>query len=78
MSAELKQYKREIPELKKIKKCLKEQCYERKQHLNNIKAGMLGSDGLAIRESLIEDINSLKEKVAKLEEELSELSKDKE
>ena len=56
MSEELKQYKKEIPELKKIKKCLKEQCYERKQHLNNIKSGMLGSDGLAVRESLIEDI----------------------
>ena len=78
MSEELKQYKKEIPELKKIKKCLKEQCYERKQHLNNIKSGMLGSDGLAVRESLIEDIESLKQKIAKLEGELNELSKDKE
>ena len=74
MAEQLKQYKREIPELKKIKKCLKEQCYERKQHLNNIKSGMLGSDGLAIRESLIEDIASLKEKIAKLENELNELT----
>ena len=74
MAEQLKQYKREIPELKKIKKCLKEQCYERKQHLNNIKSSMLGSDGLAIRESLIEDIASLKEKIAKLENELNELT----
>ena len=73
MSEELKQYKKEIPELKKIKKCLKEQCYERKQHLNNIKSEMLGSDGLAIRESLIEDISSLKDKIAKLESELNKL-----
>lgn len=78
MSEELKQYKREIPELKKIKKCLKDKCYERKQHLNNIKSGMLGSDGLAIRESLIEDISSLKDKLAKLEAELNELTTDKE
>lgn len=77
MSEELKQYKKEIPELKKIKKCLKEQCYERKQHLNNIKSGMLGSDGLAIRESLIEDIESLKEKIVKLENELNELTHNK-
>ncbi len=35
---------------------------------------MLGSDGLAIRESLIEDINSLKQKVSKLENELAELT----
>ena len=35
---------------------------------------MLGSDGLAVRESLIEDITSLKEKVAKLERELAELT----
>ena len=76
MSDELKEYKKEIPELKKIKRCLKEKCYERKQHLNNIKTGMLGSNGLAIRESLIEDINSLKEKVQKLEDELAGLSKE--
>lgn len=76
MSEELKEYKKEIPELKKIKKCLKEECYERKQHINNIKTGMLGSNGLAIRESLIEDINSLKEKLEKLEDELFSLSKD--
>lgn len=76
MSEELKSYKREIPELKKIKKCLKNECYEVKHHLNNIKSGMLGSDGLAVRESLIEDINSLKEQVAKLKEELKELTKE--
>ena len=76
MSHELKEYKKEIPELKRIKKCLKEQCYERKQCLNNIKKGMLGSNGLAVRESLIEDINSLKEKVQKLEDELNELTKE--
>ena len=74
MSKQLKQYKREIPELKKIKKCLKEECYDRKQQLKNIKSGMLGSDGLAVRESLIEDIESLKEKIAKLEDELNELT----
>ena len=77
MSKELKQYKREIPELKKIKKCLKEECYDRKQQLKNIKSGMLGSDGLAVRESLIEDIESLKEKIAKLEDELNELTQPK-
>ena len=75
MSKELKEFKKEIPELKRIKKCLKEQCYERKQCLNDIKKGMLGSNGLAVRESLIEDINSLREKVQQLEEELAELSK---
>ncbi len=53
---------------------MKERVYETKQHLNNVKTGMLGSNGLAIRESLIEDINSLKEKVAKLETELRELT----
>ena len=77
MSKELKQFKREIPELKKIKKCLKEECYDRKQQLKNIKSGMLGSDGLAVRESLIEDIESLKEKIAKLEDELNELTQPK-
>lgn len=76
MSEELKAYKREIPELKRIKKCLKNQCYDAKQCLNNIKSGMLGSDGLAVRESLIEDINSLKDQVAKLKEELAELTKE--
>ena len=35
---------------------------------------MLGSDGLAIRESLIEDIHSLQDKVAKLENELKQLT----
>ena len=77
MSKELKQFKREIPELKKIKKCLKEECYDRKQHLKNIKSNMLGSDGLAVRESLIEDIESLKQKIAKLEDELNELTQPK-
>ena len=77
MSKELKQFKREIPELKKIKKCLKEECYDRKQQLKNIKSGMLGSDGLAVRESLIEDIESLKQKIAKLEDELNELTQPK-
>ena len=74
MSSKLSQYKREIPELQQIKKCLKDQCYETKRHINNIKAEMLGSNGLAARESIIEDINSLKEKVAKLQEELDRLS----
>lgn len=72
--SELSDYKKEIPELKRIKRSLKERCYDYKQHLNNVKSGMLGSDGLAVRESLIEDITSLKEKVAKLENELSELT----
>ncbi|WP_289705146.1 hypothetical protein [Bacteroides acidifaciens] len=71
---ELSDYKREIPELKRIKRALKEKCYDYKQHLNNVKSGMLGSNGLAVRESLIEDINSLKEKVKKLENELNELA----
>ena len=71
---ELSNHKSEIPELKRIKRSLKERCYDTKQHLNNIKTGMLGSNGLAIRESLIEDINSLKDKVAKLETELKELT----
>ena len=77
MSKQLKQFKREIPELKKIKKCLKEECYDRKQQLKNIKSNMLGSDGLAVRESLIEDIESLKEKITKLEDELNELTQPK-
>ena len=72
--SELSEYKKEIPELKRIKRSLKEKCYDYKQHLNNVKSGMLGSDGLAIRESLIEDITSLKQKVAKLESELAELT----
>lgn len=71
---QLGEYKKEIPELKRIKRCLKEKCYENKQHLQNIKSSMLGSNGLAVRESLIEDIQSLKEKVAKLERELQELT----
>lgn len=71
---DLNEYKKEIPTLKQIKRSLKERVYETKQHLNNVKTGMLGSNGLAIRESLIEDINSLKEKVAKLETELRELT----
>ena len=75
MTQQLREYKKEIPELKRIKKCLKEQCYERKQCLNDIKKDMLGSNGLAVRESLIEDINSLREKVQQLEDELAELSK---
>lgn len=73
--ADLNEYKREIPTLKQIKRNLKERVYDTKQHLNNIKTGMLGSNGLAIRESLIEDINSLKEKVTKLESELRDLTK---
>ena len=72
--SELTEYKKEIPELKRIKRNLKEKCYDYKQYLNNIKSGMLGSDGLAVRESLIEDINSLKNKVHQLENELNELS----
>ncbi len=72
--SELSEYKKEIPELKRIKRCLKEKCYDYKQHLNNVKSGMLGSDGLAVRESLIDDITSLKQKVAKLEGELAELT----
>ena len=71
---ELTEYKKEIPQLKKIKRGLKEKCYLYKQHLNDIKSGMLGSDGLAIRESLIEDIQSLKNKLSQLENELNELS----
>lgn len=35
---------------------------------------MLGSDGLAIRESLIEDIKSLTDKVAQLSDGLSKLA----
>lgn len=71
---ELSDYKREIPELKRIKRALKEKCYDYKQHLNNVKSGMLGSNGLAVRESLIEDIESLKEKVHKLEKEFDILT----
>lgn len=71
---DLSEYKKEIPQLKKIKRDLKEKCYDYKQHLNNIKSGMMGSDGLAIRESLIEDIKSLKNKVAQLSDELSRLT----
>ena len=71
---ELNSYKKEIPQLKKIKRDLKEKCYLYKQHFNNIKSGMLGSDGLAVRESLIEDIQSLKDKVAKLSDEISQLT----
>ena len=71
---ELNSYKKEIPQLKNIKRGLKEKCYAYKHHLNNIKSGMLGSDGLAIRESLIEDIHSLQQKVAQLENELKQLT----
>ena len=71
---ELNSYKKEIPQLKKIKRELKDKCYLYKQHLNDIKSGMLGSDGLAIRESLIEDIQSLKKKVAQLSDELKQLT----
>ena len=71
---ELNSYKKEIPQLKNIKRGLKEKCYLYKQHLNDIKSGMLGSNGLAIRESLIEDIHSLKQKVAQLENELKQLT----
>lgn len=72
--SELSSYKSEIPELKSIKNKLKRRCYDSKKHLQNIRSGMLGSDGLAVRESLIDDIKSLKEKVKSLEEELEELS----
>ncbi len=71
---ELNSYKKEIPQLKNIKRGLKEKCYLYKQHLNDIKSGMLGSNGLAVRESLIEDIHSLKQKVAQLENELKQLT----
>lgn len=71
--SELSKYKAEIPQLKNIKNKLKRRCYDSKKHLMNIKSGMLGSDGLAVRESLIEDIKSLKEKVRTLENELEEL-----
>ena len=71
---ELNSYKKEIPQLKNIKRRLKEKCYLYKQHLNDIKSGMLGSNGLAVRESLIEDIHSLKQKVAQLENELKQLT----
>lgn len=60
--------------LKELKRALKEKCYDYKQHLNNVKSGMLGSNGLAVRESLIEDIESLKEKVHKLEKEFDRLT----
>ena len=70
----LNEFKKEIPQLKRIKRDLKERCYDYKKCLNDIKSGMLGSDGLAVRESLIEDINSLKQKVKQLEKELNELS----
>ena len=72
---DLKKYKKEIPELKRIKMNLKRRAYDLKHNLNNIKSGIMGSDGLAIRESLIEDVNSLKRKVAQLERELNELTK---
>ena len=71
---ELSDYKKEIPQLKQIKKNLKDQCYSVKNHLNNIKSGMLSCNGLAIRESLIQDIKSLKDQVARLESELKELT----
>lgn len=41
-----------------------------KQHLNKVKSGMLGSNGLDMCELLNTDINSLKQKVSKLENEL--------
>ena len=70
----LNEYKKEIPQLKAIKHELKDKCYVYKQHLNDIKSGMLGSNGLAIRESLIEDIQSLKSKVNQLSNELKQLT----
>lgn len=73
---ELNSYKKEIPELKRLKHCLKQKIYDTKQHLNNIKSGMLGSDGLAIREALIEDITSLKAKLSQLEAHLHDLTKE--
>ena len=74
---ELGEYKKEIPQLKKIKRDLKERCNNVKNHLNNIKSGMLGSNGLAVREALIQDINSLKEQVERLEREFKELTDNK-
>lgn len=71
---ELSGYKSEIPKLKDMKHNLKERCHASKRHLLNIKSGMLGSDGLAVRESLIEDVKSLKAKVKSLENEIEELS----
>lgn len=71
---DLKAFKKELPMLKQIKRGLKEKCYETKQHLNNVRSGMLGSDGLAVRESLIQDINSLKDQIARLERELKDLT----
>lgn len=72
--SELSSYKSEIPELKSIKNKLKRKCYDNKKHLQNIRSGMLGSDGLAVRESLIDDIKSLRAKVKSLEQELDEIS----
>lgn len=70
---DFKKYKKEIPELKRIKTNLKRRAHDIKHNLINIKSGIMGSDGLAVRESLIEDVNSLKQKVAQLEKEMSEL-----
>ena len=71
---DLGEYKKKIPQLKKIKRDLKERCYNVKNYLNNVKSGMLGSNRLAVREALIQDINSLKEQVERLERELKELT----
>ena len=35
------EYKKKIPELKRIRRCLKEKCYDYKQSLNNIKSRIL-------------------------------------
>ena len=48
-----------------------------KNHLNNVKSGKLGSNGLAVREALIQDINSLKVQVERLEREIKELTDNK-
>ncbi len=71
---EKRNFKKEIPELKRMKNKLKRRAYDVKRDLINIKSGMLGSDGLAVREALIEDVKSLKQKVADLEKEFELLA----
>lgn len=74
----LTSYKSEIPQLQKIKRDLKQQCYDSKQQLLNIKSAMLGSNGLAAREAIIQDIQSLKEQLKHLESELTDLTENNE
>lgn len=62
----LKEYKKEIPQLKQIKRGLKEKCHSYKQCINDIKSGMLGSDCLSVHQSFIENIQSLIQKVAQI------------